>query len=297
MMVYQLDTGFFWTLQGGIADINWVQFTFAGGPTHHMNVGGGTYIATIPLYNYEDHDTFNTSWCWRVGDATHSAGMDWLARYDLDGLDVHFGTGLLANRTPLTVGEYGGVQLDTILYQDASLVFPTQHLMVKSFAIDFDPNTGHAVTEYSLAIGFWDDAYGLTPADYPTIVPLAQGVGFAYGSSWPAALFPNQNYYAVCSAAGNLYVEDTGIAITTKVAHKFNVIWQHHIAYFYIDNLLTNTIDQSNGAGSAWPDDLALYPSVSIANRHTVGQNKQMTMMVDLPFIWASDHVPLGPDP
>lgn len=299
MLVFQVDTSEYWTLIGGIADINWVLAPF-GVPVsiHHKNVGGGTLIAGVPLYDYEDHDKFNTSWCWSMVTEASTFGPTWRLRGDacFDAWNLYSPLGMLTNATQIDVGDNGGPQLDVGIYSSSSDEIVTNHLMVKGFGLDLGPLPGHEVTEFSLAIGFWDEPFGLTPADYPIIVPVAQGIGFAYGTSWPGALFPNVNYYAVSSFGGNLYVEDTGVAIVTVVPHKFNVVFEHHQAMFYIDNVLTNTITQAE-ATTSWPHNIGLYPSATVANRHTVAQDKQMGMLLDYPLIWSADHVPLGPDP
>lgn len=43
MLVKQLDTGAFWTLSGGIADINWLLQTFGGGGAVARFVGNGVF--------------------------------------------------------------------------------------------------------------------------------------------------------------------------------------------------------------------------------------------------------------
>jgi len=51
---YQLWNGTIWIDIGG----------GGGGGGGHLNISGGTLIGGVPLYNFEDHDKFNTSWMW-----------------------------------------------------------------------------------------------------------------------------------------------------------------------------------------------------------------------------------------
>jgi hypothetical protein len=233
-----------------------------GGPAGgHLGIGGG---AGGVAYNYEDHNTFNTSWMWR----TPFLNMGDLGINDRPDEWYHFNPmndyiyasrldGAIYEDNGIQNGNDGGIMRATRHFLPAGFPTVDYHFMAKGVAFGW---TSENIP--SIAIGFFQYPAGITPVWWALI---NAGVGFGYD----AALMPNPNYYAVVeNIAGAIFMKDTGIPILVGVYHKFNVVLHTLSAEFYIDDIPVATIT-SVEAGAAWPDITFpnyLFPIVGLSN-------------------------------
>jgi len=277
-----------------------------GGGGGHLGCGGGTLVGGVPLYNYEDHDLFNTSWCWHINQSTQRTNWvgvsPWIPQFlgfvssTVLAANGMFGTTLGTNAPG--IGSGVAFRSNQPFWYLMAFPNPTHHCMIR-YLLDLDPRLhlptsftpGTGTPNWTVAVGFWQQTSGFQPNPGGA---TNRGIGFAYVTD--PLLFPNPNWYMVSSSnnPATMFKIDTGIPINDTVKHKFNVIWKHASCDFYIDDLYTGTITEV-AAGAGWPSNQQQYEFIATAwNRDQVGPS-YMTQFIQFPVIQAADFVPTGP--
>ena len=274
-------------------------------PEGHLGCGGGTLVGGVPEYDYEDHNRFNSTWCfWPISGTTLTDAVSgkpnwWFAPYR-SGAPAAYMAWPRTNNVPW--GYYQNLVTRNVIGNDVCLhrwgnrVGPmmtpdvTHHFMVKGLAYErqaTNPSGSGPLSNMNLTIGFWS-TYQFLAACY--------GIGFAWSSAIPAS-FPNANFYATCNTVpGGIYAVDTGVPIYPfpPVPRKFNVVYGQTVSKFYIDNVLVATITPA-AAGLSYPlwtngDFIQKYAQFSMSTTDAFNWG---AMYWKTPFVFAMDHTPI----
>jgi hypothetical protein len=273
-------TGGAWTALGG------------GGvtPGAHLGIGGGVGGTQ---FNFEDHDTFDTSLCWAFEFLNSALYLPWGAAwyYTLvpSGAESFYAYRVTGDLLPsVGVAEY----IDFAIWRHVKINIPAlvlqdfveQHFMVKGF--HHDRGAFH-----NALVGFAASALGLSyPAGgvYSQIDRGAPKAGAYFARS---ETFANpQNWYACVCEGVNLYSVDTGVS-GDNVRLKFHVRVDTNNAWFYINNVEVAHITETQ-AGVSWPELIDLWPTIGIT---TLPGGAVQYCLVKLPLIHASQSAPIPP--
>jgi len=271
----------------------WVDIGGAGG-IGHEGIDGET--GTIP--NFEDHDTYDTSWMWNyqnsfVNSSLSQNGPDWFGNMWGGGEGPTFSPMGNCIIDPSTGGispigldsgfTDSGVMRNILVSAPGATPWTTQHLMVKGMSL----STGFPwIPEgFNVVIGFASQPFqGLYSANHDT---FNEGVFFAAATD--LALVANgltligatpdplgDDWYACIRSGIWVYAITTGVPVVEYVKHKFHLEWHDSNTtppsdarvLFYIDDVLKNTVS-STDAGLAWPTSGIFYPTVGMSNTTT----------------------------
>jgi hypothetical protein len=289
-----------------------------GGPApkgidiHHVGVGGGTRdpVTDLPLYNFEDHDIFNSSIMWGLHCYEVNVDPD---NWYLYNLSVEYNHLCIANIIDPTTGlithDKVDYQRDLGIMRDCGFT-PTpfnvamiaMHLMVKKVSFYYEYKDGYGLTD-TIAIGFCDNYGGFTSI---TGNCIQAGAYFCAGQDVPGYA----GNWMICVGGPAVRIlkqttvpiggdpSQTGNAMTDP--HKFHVKFGAKGAWFWIDDLFVGTINEDIDL-TYWGSSPVGYQLFANCGCSTyVGALLHCRIDFEYPFICAGDFdpiMPVGPRP
>jgi len=276
-----------------------------GGGGGHLGVDGET--GSLP--DFEDHDSYNTSWMWKYQLFTPTQTVPLTPDpIVVDGLGPGWFGNLFgpSGHTPAYVsamgdciinpsnGDIDPLGLDPVDAEDfmdsgvarniqvpapaGNVDWCPQYLMVKGLSLNTDPSTH--MEAYNVVVGFaslpFQGLYSAFEDGFNTGVFFVAANGLELASLGITPLNftddPFETRWYVCVAtAGFIFAKET-VHLNNSVLHKFYVEWHIDHADFYVDDVLAETITEAqatDGSDTAWPKTGLYYPTVGVSNTTT----------------------------
>lgn len=239
---------------------------------HHRGSGGGTRnpINDLPLFDFEDHDVFNTSFGWAFTDYNYynfDYGIDWKFKYWPNGY-THIinpltgGLGLLTGLGPSDlVVYYRNLLLYLMGYGEQE-----EHVMIKGFTMEYTETAGF-VFGFGSILGAFDDEFN--NSNYGAFITNIGGTNF-------------KGY--INNGIGSAFI-DLNVPLQSGTQVKLHVYLTDTFVKFYINDIECGEMTLADYP-DYYPLGITLIPQLGI--REYSEESYNLFYEITLPMVHAS---------